>query len=144
MPEKKYISNEERTKNYKKRCNEFPESTNKINPLTGKIYDYELNLRTNLDFRILSTIDFFNLRELGFYRKPVPEMNDFTKYQFVLASMNVANGKMLDKEYISQWKNAEELIKRMDNAGISLDLINDVRGFDSALKKIEWKIDQLF
>ena len=63
--------------------------------------------------------------------------NEFIKYQFSLAKMDLSYNKMSQNNYSLEEDNALALFKRMDKSRISLDLLNDAGGFNSALEQIE-------
>jgi len=125
------IDNFKNVESYKNSCNEEDQATNEINPLDGRRYydlpDFIINL---LDIQI---------------RKPFPHLksinpfkdNEFIKYQFSLAKMDLSYNKMSQNNYSLEEDNALALFKRMDKSRISLDLLNDAGGFNSALEQIE-------
>ena len=127
------IDNVKNVESYKKNCNEEDQATNEINPIDGRRYsdlpesDFVIN---RFDIEIKNP--FPHLKPINPFKN-----NEFIKYQFSLAKMDLSYNKMSQNNYSLEEDNALALFKRMDKSRISLDLLNDAGGFNSALEQIE-------
>jgi len=120
------------------------EATQTINPITGREYDYHSRTRESLEFSNYSLEKIFlsgkNSLLNHFYcndiRNIEPTTNEFLEYQFALAIMDVADGKLSKDKYSKDRKNAKKLVTEMNQAGMHLSLINEPHSFNLALNKI--------
>jgi len=120
----------------------YNEATQKINPINGREYDYHSNTRVSLDFNdfslnYLDDIPKMNLRNIlemphKMLSKPT---NNFIEYQFALASMDVADGKISRNQY-KKYRNAiNTMVRKIDKAGIPVSLISNVDAFNAILSE---------
>ena len=96
-------------------------ATQEINPITGKKYGYNEFVRNVLGVCGVSELS---------------KTNSFIEYQFALAAMEVADGKISMTNYNSDRSKAKVLVSKLNNSEIPLNSINNALGFDLALNNI--------